>query len=69
MEILNEINKINTDYKFIKIYISPKDGISANIDFFADEKNVGEQFIDMASIFIDLMDAAYPRIMTKVWEV
>lgn len=67
-DVLNVINELNREYRFIKISMDPSDGeIICEYDFHINPETVGDDAFRVVATISLLCDTVYPRIMKKLW--
>jgi len=65
--VLKELNKINSQYRYISFYISDDGYVFANAHFVFKSCCVADICMEMGAKMVGIVDECYPRIMKLVW--
>ena len=67
--MLKTLNKLNDNYRFIKLSIDKDNDVCAEYDFFlfGEEDIIGDQFMSILYLFSDIVDTCLPDILKTVW--
>lgn len=68
-DMLKILNELNAEYRWVKFYIDMENKeVTASMDIDPNGEDIGQAGVDAAQLFIDIMNAAYPKIMMTLWQ-
>lgn len=65
--MLEICNKLNCEYRWIRFYIDKDNDVSADIDAIITSSTIGSVCIELMFRMLNIIDEAYPTIMTALW--
>lgn len=68
IEMLRTLNELNRDYRWLTFFIDENSEVTINTDFMVSEDDVRDRCFEMAQMFVDIVDEAYPKIMMTLWK-
>ena len=68
IEMLRTLNELNRDYRWVTFFIDENSEVTIDTDFMVSEDDVRDRCFEMAQMFVDIVDEAYPKIMMTLWK-
>ena len=67
LQILEDINKTNKEYRWIKYYINDENDVNVQADAIINAENSGEIVVELIARTIRIIDNTYPTFMHTIW--
>ena len=67
LQLLELMNKINSEYRWVKFFIGGDDWMNVQIDALLSAETAGPYCMNLILRTMNIIDTAYPQFMHEVW--